>query len=225
MKMLKGSRSLDAFFQESPRISFQKKQILLGPQDHPGVFYYLESGSVRSYSITEWGEEKLGVIYRPGEIFPLLYIFDRKPLTRTYEALEQISVRKCRVDDFVTFVQDSRDALIELASNAADLMSVFSDRIDVLEYTKAYARTIAFLLHCAKRFGVPQKNGTGCLIDVPISHRDIASGIATARETATRELQKLERKKLISHHRNLIVITDIKLLEDELASFHQPKGI
>jgi CRP-like cAMP-binding protein len=222
MILQRDSASLQTFFNNAPQISFQKKQILLSPQDHTGFFYYLETGTVRSYTITEWGEEKLGAIYRPNEIFPLLFIFDRKPLTRYYEAMEPVTVRKCRVDDFVVYVQQSQGALVELARKAADVLEIFSDRIEVLEYTKAHARVIAFLLHCVKRFGI-KRTGNSYLIDVPISHKDIASGVATARETVTRELLKLEKKDLITHERNLVLVRDLPRLEEELALFHQRK--
>ncbi|MFW5703709.1 MAG: Crp/Fnr family transcriptional regulator [Patescibacteria group bacterium] len=219
---MKTTQVLNEFFDERPTITFAKKQIVLSPEDDTGCFYYIVRGYVRSYSITEWGDEKLGVIYKSDEMFPLIWIFDQKALTRYYEAMTEVKVKKCRVSEFISFTEKRPEVLFDLAQKAATILEVFSDRIDCLEYTKAYARVISLLLHYVRRFGRKEKDG-GVLIQVPISHKDIANGVAVARETVTRELMKLEKKGLISTNNHHVKILDPQKLENELSSFYSKK--
>lgn len=215
---------LDAFFEDKPLITVHKKQILISPDDEASYFYYIHSGYIRSYSITEWGDEKLGFIYKEKEILPLIWIFDQKPVTRYYEAMGEAQVRKCKVNDFLAYAQKEEGALFDLAHRAAAIIEVFGRRIDALEYTKAYARVISLLLLYVSRFG-KKKFDNSYVIQVPISHKDIASGIAVARETVTRELMKLERKGLITTENHFIRIVSLSKLEEEISDFYLSKTL
>jgi CRP/FNR family transcriptional regulator len=66
----------------------------------------------------------------------------------------------------------------------------------------------------AGRFGTPVKDGIR--IDVPLRHQDIASSINSTRETTSRQLSILERKKLISNHQFYITLLDTQALEAHL---------
>ena len=220
----KSQNALDAFFEDKPLITVPKKQIIISPDDDSSFFYYINSGFVRSYSITEWGDEKLGFIYKSEELFPLIWIFDRKPLTRYYEAMNEVQVRKCRVNDFLEYANKGEGVLFELAYRAAAILEVCNNRIDALEYTKAYARVISLLMHYVKRFG-KKKGDNSYVIQVPISHKDIASGIAVARETVTRELMKLERKGLVTTENHLIKVLNMRKLEEEISDFYMSKTL
>jgi CRP-like cAMP-binding protein len=63
----------------------------------------------------------------------------------------------------------------------------------------------------AKRFGEKQKNGH-ILIDLPLRQQDTASSINASRETAGRELSRLEQKGLIKTTHSRITLIDIDKL-------------
>jgi CRP-like cAMP-binding protein len=54
------------------------------------------------------------------------------------------------------------------------------------------------------------------VIDVPLRHQDIASSINASRETASRELAKLEQRGLIKTKQFLITLKDIDALQSLL---------
>jgi CRP-like cAMP-binding protein len=61
------------------------------------------------------------------------------------------------------------------------------------------------------RFG--KETEEGMVIEVPLRHQDIASSINASRETASREIAVLERKKLIENKRFYIVLKDIPAMQ------------
>ena len=56
------------------------------------------------------------------------------------------------------------------------------------------------------------------IIKLKFTHRDIASLAGISRETASREWEILERKKIIKYEKKQIIIEDIKKLEKELST-------
>lgn len=208
------------FFAKGKQCHYKKGEILIRPDDHPFGVYYIENGYVKIYSITEEGDEKLHIIYKPGEVFPLIWALKSSQKNLYYEALDDLLVRRVTQKDFVKFISQDPKALFELADRLALSFDLFIDRVDNLEITKAYPRLVAGLLFLAKRFGVKSKGKV--IIQAPIVHKDIASSISMTRETASREMAKLEKKGLVSYQGHLLVINSIKDLEKEL-SVHKEK--
>jgi CRP-like cAMP-binding protein len=73
---------------------------------------------------------------------------------------------------------------------------------------------ISSLLSLTKRHG--KKYGKNIIIELPIGHKEIANSIAMTRETASRDLEKLTQKRIISQKCHFIVINDLKKLKREL---------
>lgn len=208
------------FFQKGKLMHFKKREILIRPDDFPSGVFYIEKGHVKVYSITEDGEEKLHIIYKPDEIFPLIWALRSIQKEAYYEALEDLTVYRISQKDFLDFISSNPGAAFELADRLAAAFDVFIDRVDNLEITKSYPRLVARLIFLAERFGIKEDNGI--LINAPIAHKDIANSIAMTRETASRELAILEKKGLIKYKNHLIFITDPEKLQSELTT-HKKK--
>jgi CRP-like cAMP-binding protein len=209
---------LDTYFQRSEFVRYKKGDIILQPDESPHDIFYIEKGHVRVYSLTEWGDEKLFVIYKETELFPLFLLFNVRPLNHFYEALDDVIIRKVPKENFLTFLKKHPEELLELSSKLISIFDVLINRIDSLEYTNAYARLISRLLYLAERFGEIQKNTV--LITLPIHQKDIASSIALTRETTSREFKKLEEKGIVGYTNHLIVINDIEALKKEMSAHY-----
>ena len=71
-------------------------------------------------------------------------------------------------------------------------------------------RLINTLIKLCKSFGFEEDQIT---INVKMSRSDLANLVGTSRETVTRKLYQLEKKKLIRLHRKNIQISSLKALE------------
>lgn len=205
---------LNQFFSRFPPLIFKKGEIILQPDNSSDGIYFIHKGYIRAYSLTEWGDEKLYLIYKHGEILPIFWVFDDLPLTKYYEALHDVTVFKSSKQDFFQYLQNDPEALSELMEKMNDVLHVLTDRIDCLEYTNAYARLVMRLLYLAKRFG--ERQGKEVIIKAPLTHKDIANSIAMTRETASRQFEKLEKKGIVGYKNHTIIIYDIIHLEGEL---------
>ncbi len=215
------SKKLHDFFKKSELTVYKKGQIILKPDDLSRNVFYIEKGFVRVYSLTEWGEEKLFLIYKEDEIFPLFWLFDNLPLIRFYEAINIVHIRKVSKNDFLKFIELHPDAHMELTKKLVAMFDILINRIDSLEYTNVYARVVSRLLYLAKRFGITQDGKV--IIKVPISHKDLASSIGATRETVSRDIEKLEKKGLIAYFKDYLQINDQELLMKEMAAHYDKK--
>ena len=208
------SKRITDFFQKQKSRAYKKRQLILRADETPNGVYYIEKGYVKAYSLTENGDEKDIVFYKPGEIFPLIWTFINIGKTVYFETMSDVVIRIIPKQKFLDFIQTDKKILMDIINRMALVVSLYADRVDTLGYTKTYPRLISSLLSLAKRYG--KKYEKNILLEVPIGHKEIANSIAMTRETASRELEKLTKKGIISQEGRLIVINDINKLKREL---------
>lgn len=204
-------KSLEATFKKGRRLNFDNHELILRAGETPAGVYYLARGYVKVYSITEHGVENIHIIYKSGEVFPLIWAF--KGLVRSvfYEALGLCEIYVLPRDDFMELVGSSADFNRELLAKTVEQFYVYADRLDNLEYADAGERVVYRLLFLAGRFGI--KTGQKVIIEAPITHQHIAESINLARETVSREIERLDREGLVAQDKRRLVLKDIKRLE------------
>ncbi|PJE65520.1 hypothetical protein COU91_01245 [Candidatus Saccharibacteria bacterium CG10_big_fil_rev_8_21_14_0_10_47_8] len=207
-------------FKQGRKLAYRKGEIILRAAEEPSGVYYISQGFIRVYSITDQGEENTHIIYKTGEVFPLIWVFNSIARNVIYESLGESRLWRLPKDDLLHLVKTSHNISYSLLRQAVNLFNIFADRLDNLEYTDAFERVVYRLLFLAGRFG--QKKGKKIIINAPITHQHIASSINLARETVSREIEILERKDLISHQKRLIVLNDITRLENLIGESISP---
>lgn len=215
--------TLDEFFSKKRSISYKKGQLLLRPDDIPQGIFYVIKGHVKVYSITEWGDEKLHIIFKETEMFPLFWTFDNVLLTKYYEALDNVVVKVADKREFLQLLNKQPDILNDMMHKIMNILEICIDRIENLEFTNATARFASFLLHLVHRFGV--KGISSVLISAPLTHKDLANSIAMTRETASREFEKLEKKGIVGYDKHHIVVYNITKLRQELSAHYNMSRI
>lgn len=208
------SKGITEFFRKQKSREYKKGQLILRADDTPNGVYFIEKGYVKVYSLTENGTEKDKNYYKPGEIFPLIWTFSNIKKNVYFEAVDDVVVKRLPRQEFLDFIKTDKKILLDIINRITLILNVYSDRIDTLGYTKTYTRLISLLLSLSKRYG--KKYGKNIVLEVPLGHREIANSIAMTRETASRELETLTKKGIISQKGHLIVIKDIKKLKKEL---------
>lgn len=209
------SEGVEKFFQKYKQKTYKRGQIILHPDEEPPTdIYFIESGHIKVYSLTEDGNEMCHLFYGPGEMFPMVSFFINQTRDVFFEAMEETVIRKADKDEFMSFIKSNGKYLMDIILRLSRVLKVYADRIDNLEYTKAYTRVISRLLSLSERFGKEYQGSV--LLEIPVTHKEIASTIGLTRETTTRELLILMEKGLINQKGHLIVINNIDKLKREL---------
>lgn len=206
------SKALEDLFMAGQALRYSKGDIVMRGDEEVTQVCYIGKGHVKIYSINDQGDEYIHIIYKTGDIFPLIQIFNQSAPRRIfYEALDSSVVWKLPKEKFLDYIKsNSNTATYALLSQLADQFNIFADRLDNLEYRTAYERVVYRLLFLAGRFG--RQIDKGLLIDAPITHKIIANSINLSRESVSREMEKLQADNLITAVKGRIVIKDIKRL-------------
>jgi len=223
MSTNQAEEKLIKFFQGFKPYKYKKGEVIIRPDDTPLNIYFVEEGYVRVYKITDWGDIKVQIIYKQGEIFPINWVFTDTISNEFFEAMTNLVLYKVPKGEFLEFMKKNTEELLQVANRMMDVLTVSRERTDNLLFTDAYSRLISRLLHLARRFG----NKTSGMITIlaPLNQKDIAFSIGMTRETASRQLSKLERKRLITYKNHLIVVKNLEKLQEELTHSHERKKL
>src|SRR5581483_5203431 len=203
----KQTAELVGLFKRGTKLTYNKGEYIIRPGESPGGVFYIEKGLVKAFNISKYGEENLLIIRKDHEIFPLIWSLTGQELDINYQALSPSIVWRVAPDTYIEFLHHHTRALAPLLDIIIEQYRIHSLRILNLGYRTVRERLIFFLLMMSDRFGVETKDGL--MIDVPLRHQDIGSSINATRETTSRELTALERKKLISQRQAYITLNDI----------------
>lgn len=197
-------------FRQGTRLTYKKGEFIIRPGETPSGIFFINSGLVKAYDITKYGEENLLIVRKENEIFPLIWAITGQERHVIYEALAPTEVLRVDREHYLDYIENHNEVLAPLLDMAVELYRIHSERIINLEYRSVRERLVSFLLTMSTRFG--HTTTAGRVIEVPLKQQDIASSINASRETTSREMTALERKGLIKVQQSLIVITDIDSL-------------
>jgi len=199
-------RDLVNLFHGGTKLTYSKGEFIIRPGESPPGVYYLETGLVKAYDITKYGEENLLIIRKTGEFLGLTWAITGQDRHIIYAALAPTTVWLVPRDTFTAFIRKNPASALPVIDMITDMYRLHSERIMTLEYRTVRERLISFLLTTAQRFG--EKSPTGTRIGVPLKHQDIASSISATRETTSRALAELERRGQLKSEQSYITLID-----------------
>ncbi len=202
------------FRHKGSHYTYKKGEFIIRPGEVPSGVFFIESGLVKAYDITKYGEENLLIIRHEGEVFPLIWAITGQERQVIYEAIAPTVAWEISRPLFLEHIGAHPQALAPLLDMTLEMYRIHSERILNLEYRSVRERLISFLITMSNRFG--KKTPEGLLINVPLRHQDIASSINASRETTTRELAALERKDLLFTQQSMITLVDLNKLHSYL---------
>jgi len=193
---------------------FKKNQLILGPAAVPSGIFYLKSGFVRLYLISEGGKELTLNIFKPGSYFSMIWALNDAPNIYFYESLTDVLLLKAPKDEVLKHITDNPKVLFDLTKRTLRGLDGMTRLMEALLTGNAYQQIASVLLVLARRFG---KNNTDheIIIDIPLTHRIIGTLAGLSRESTSLELEKLTKDKIISQKDHLISVIDLKKLEDK----------
>lgn len=204
-------KQLVEFFQRGHEVRFSKDEIIIRQEEDPGGIFLIISGFVSCYTITSYGESNLLIIHKPGELIPLVATMDSRLPKAYYQAKTDVVLRRISRSVFFSVMSGNLTFAQTIIDQMSRLLVWYEYRIKALELRTARERVMGRLYIMCHRFGV--WNDGEVLIDVPITHQDVADSINMTRETASREIERLIQEGVIERHGRMIVVKDIDTLK------------
>jgi CRP/FNR family transcriptional regulator len=203
-------------FTKGQPLTYPKNEVIIGNDSVPNGVYYIGTGYIKIYAISNEGNQNLHLILGQGEVFPIIWAYlEIQPELLYYETISECTLWRISKDWFTEYVHSDLALCNAMSLQLANQFRIYADRLDNLEYKKAYERVIYRLLFLASRFGVRESNKIR--IEAPITHELFANSINLARESVSREVEKLEKRNLVQQVNNHLVINDVAALAGMLS--------
>jgi CRP/FNR family cyclic AMP-dependent transcriptional regulator len=210
------SALIHQIFTKGQPIAVGKGEVILGNESSPNGVYFINTGYVKIYTISDDGDEYLHIIYGSGEIFPMVWAYlDVEPKQLYYQSISDCVLWRISRSAFNEQLEQDHALAQAMSQQLARQFLFYADRVDNLEYKKINERVAYRLLALGSRFGY--KEGTQIIIDAPITHEIFADSIKMSRESVSRALEKLEKKKIIKKINNRIHILNAEALSTTLS--------
>lgn len=205
---------IEKFFKHYKIIKLEKGEIFINAGENPQGVYFLKKGLIKEYSISTKGNEFVLNIFKPGAFFPMAWAMNSTPNNYYFETLEDSELWRAPKEDVIQFLKENPSITFDLLGRVFRGTDGLLARISLLMSGEATQRLILELIIVAKRFGKLDLSTNS--IEVDISEKDLANNSGMARETVSREINKLKEKRLIQFNHKKLVIPNLQLLENEL---------
>lgn len=206
-------KKIEDFFSSYKLVCYNKGEVIMRPDDSPQGVYFLKKGYVKFYSISQEGGELTLNIFKPGSYFPMLWALGDIPNMYIFEAMTDIETLRAPKKELLEFLKTEPESLFELTKRIFIGLSGFMIRVEYLLFGDAYNKVASVLLMSARRFS-EKKNGE-IIIQLPLTHQEIANLASLTRETTSIQMKKLERNKLIYYVGRKIAIKNLEKLKKE----------
>lgn len=206
--------ALIELFKSGKQKRYSAGELVLRGEAPSGVIM-IQDGLIRVYSISDEGNRYVHVLYKAGELFPLIWAMQDIRRRIFYEAATEVTVYEAARSEFLQLIKSDALASYDVLAQLAGQFYIFADSLDNLQYKSAHERVAYRLVFLASRFGVV--DGNKIIIKAPLTHEFISESINLARETVSREMENLEKKNLVGREHGLIVIKDIKRMSEEFS--------
>lgn len=196
---------------------FKKGELVYVPSDQGESVLLLAAGRIKIYHVTGDGKQALLALIEPGELFGELAVFEGGIREEYAEAMEKSTVVLIPGET----IQRLMEAHTEVSLGVTKLMGLRRKRVEqrlkALLFRSNRERVVHLLVELAEKYG--RQTPQGVVLEIKLSHQDLANIIGSTRETVTVVLGDLQTEGGLAVHRRQILL---KRLDQLAASVEMP---
>lgn len=179
---------------------FFKNQVILLEEDEAAYFYFIISGKVKVIRYNEAGKELMLAIHKRYDYFGEMAILDGKTSPANIIAMDNCTIGFITKSNFVKLIMSNEKSLQKLIDLLCSRLREAWTMLNIFGFADADDKVRAALKIFSQKFGTVGKNGT--MINIKLTHKDLANFAAVSRETASRiisTMMKTGEIELIDH--------------------------
>jgi CRP/FNR family transcriptional regulator len=200
-------RSLEHIFHVR---TYQKNQVVFLEEEAGNYMYIVLSGKVKVTKSTPSGKETILAIHRQGDFFGEMALLDGKTSPATVTAMEDCRIVSISAIDFHRYLMTNDKVIKQIIQVLCSRLRYVWAQIQALNYSTAEARIRGGILQLSRKHGV--SDARGIIIDLKITHQELAEMVGTSRETVTRTLARLQKKGIILMEGRRIILLSPRAL-------------
>ncbi|WP_308634776.1 Crp/Fnr family transcriptional regulator [Paenibacillus silvisoli] len=176
--------------------SFTPGTVLFQENDQGAAFYVLLKGSIKIFTRSSSGDEKILSLIQAGESFGELSLLDGRPRSASAQTLENSAVLVISGNDFHNLLRGhfeiTRHIMAELCRRLRDTNQHVYD----LTFVDSRTRVLKNVILLANRHGT--RTGNVITIKVPLNYDELAQLAGVAKQALAQVLRDLEDRKILT---------------------------
>jgi CRP/FNR family transcriptional regulator len=177
------------------RRKFGKNQIVLFEEDNNSYMYIVYSGKVRVVKMNDQGREQILSIHKKNDFFGEMALMDGKTAPATVIAMEDSEIGLLSKSDFDQYLLTNDKIRQNIVTMLCSRLREAWLMIKIMSFATAEQRVLAVLDNLKDVYGVKDQRGT--IINLKLTHSQIANYASVSRETASRAISKLTKNGTI----------------------------
>jgi CRP/FNR family transcriptional regulator len=174
--------------------------------------YFLRHGRVKIYELSPVGREVILWFCFSGEVFGLAEVARGGGRVVNAEACEACEILVLPQDQFKAYLRAHPDAALLCMQVLASRLRILSEVLANLVSDDVNTRVAKLILRLSARYGV--RVGKDIVLNIPLTHQEIADMVGTTRQTVTTALGQLKRQGVLSIDSHRIQIESEELLNE-----------
>ncbi|MEH7464388.1 Crp/Fnr family transcriptional regulator [Bacillus thuringiensis] len=190
---------------------YKEKSFVFMQGDALDRVFFIHSGKVKIQKTDATGKEQIVSVLQAGEMFPHAGFFQKGTFPAHAEILETAQLIVTPIADFEKILIQHPELCIKMFKVLGEKIVDLQNRLEEQILHDTYEQIIMLLLRLCKSNGVVM-NDTYTLT-TQFTNRELANMIGTSRETISRTINQLKRKKLIAVDENgcfIIIPNELK---------------
>jgi CRP/FNR family transcriptional regulator, global nitrogen regulator len=185
---------------------FGPKDTIFTPGDPDDQLYFLLSGAVRLYKIYGDYKEATTALLKDSGVFGKLNLVEGRWQDVFAEAVTDARVVSIQKASLERVIKSNPEFALRLFSSLSERLRQSDEVIESLLHREVSTRLATLLVNLAERFG--EEDDADLLIDVRLTHQDLANMIASTREAVSKVMSEFQRYGVIETRNRKIAILD-----------------
>lgn len=198
-------RYIDRIAKNSLEKKYLKGEVVFTQGEECDGFYIVKSGRVKIYKLSTEGREQVLGMFKDGDFFGIVPLFDGGPYPANAEVCVDSVLIKIGKDPFLETVRENPSIGLNILPKISRRARAFTSAVENLSLKDVKDRLFSFIIDEAEKRGIKGKDGM--MIDLGMTHEEIASRLGTVREVITRGLSRLQKDGKLKIEGGVIFIT------------------
>ncbi|WP_281889086.1 Crp/Fnr family transcriptional regulator [Paenibacillus sp. YYML68] len=189
--------------------TFKAYTTLFQEKDVGSIFYIVHTGSVKIYTSSNTGEEKILSVIQAGESFGELSLIDGKPRSASAQTLEESSLIAISAQNFLALLRSNFDMSLIIMQELCSRLRDTNQHVYDLTFLDARSRVIKSLIKLANKNG--SRSGSLITIRMTLNYDEVSQMAGVNKPILMQVIRDFQDKQIITFRGSDIVLDLAKL--------------
>jgi CRP/FNR family transcriptional regulator len=190
---------------------FRKHEMVFHAGSSNEEVFLLIDGRVKVFELSKDGKEMILWFCFPGELFGLSEVFQQSERDVNAQACSGVEVLVIKKTDFKRYIKQHAHLALQVIELLGYRLRELSDVLLNLASDDVTSRVIKLLTRLCSRYGKP--SGDAVLLDIALTHQEMADMIGTSRQSVTTVLNVLRKQGVLKTQQRFIYLQDVPWFE------------